>query len=621
MHSSPTASPSASIWNDLRRSEIREQLARIWTDPMGLDPMRKTAAATREIAVRLAAVSKVLEDQGHDAEVVAMFLMRCLFTMFACSPGIELLPEGSFRDLLAGCEKNPSSFSHKVEQLWAAMDKGGFAFALDAYVRQFNGEFFKTRSVLPLRKAEIGELRQAASCDWKAVDPSIFGTLLEQALDKTERKRLGAHYTPRAYVERLVVATVIEPLRSDWEQVLSTAELQKTAGREADASATVRAFHDKLCRTRILDPACGTGNFLYVSLEMLKRLEGEVLETLADLGGQEALTGLSGHTVDPHQFLGLEINPRAAAIAELVLWIGYLQWHFRTRDGMPGEPILQAYHNVQGNFDAVLTAADVSLKRDAHGRPMTRRQADEVEVEVYTYTNPRPPEWPEAEFIVGNPPFIGGKDIRARLGDEWAEALWAAHSDMNESADFVMYWWDHAARLLTRRDTVLRRFGLVTTNSVSQVFQRRVIERHLQAKAPISLIMAIPDHPWTKATRDAAAVRIAMTVCEAGTREGSLRGRAGGWTRHRCADDRVRRAYWHDQRRFDGRCRCFALCANVGQRSVVFPRNGTARRGIYRNTRDSEASRAWQTRRIGTPHPRISQRPRSDIPATRSDGN
>ena len=507
---------------DLRNPDIRQRLARIWTDPMRLDPARETARVTRAIAERLAKVSKALEDQGHDPETVAMFLMRCLFTMFACSPGIALLPEASFRKLLESCEKNPPSFGHKVEQLWAAMDKGDYAFALDAYVRRFNGEFFKTRTVLPLAKPEIAELRAAASLDWKEVDPSIFGTLLEQALHKTERKRLGAHYTPRAYVERLVVATVIEPLRTDWKEVLAAAELRKSAGRSAEAVATVQAFHGKLCHIRILDPACGTGNFLYVSLELMKGLEGEVLEALISLGGQEALTGLESHTVRPRQFLGLEINRRAAAIAELVLWIGYLQWHFRTRDGMPNEPILEAFHNITPDFDAVLSA-DVDLKRDARGKLVTRRRADGAETEVHTYTNPHQPEWPEAEFIVGNPPFVGGKDIRARLGDEYAEALWKAHPEMNESADFVMYWWDHVAGLLTRKDTVLRRFGLVTTNSISQVFQRRVIKRHLQAKPPISLVMAIPDHPWTKATRDAAAVRIAMTVCQAGTRDGLLR--------------------------------------------------------------------------------------------------
>jgi hypothetical protein len=244
-----------------------------------------------------------------------------------------------------------------------------------------------------------------------------------------------------------------------------------------------------------------------VSLELLKRLEGEVLDTLADLGGQDALHGLDAHTVDPHQFLGLETNKRAVAIAELVLWIGHLQWHFRTNRGEPREPILEAFHNIQAT-DAVMMWDGYPLPQIAGKEP---------------YANARRPEWPEAEFIVGNPPFIGGKDIRSRLTDLYAEALWRTNKQMNESADFVMYWWDRAAELLTRKGTVLRRFGLVTTNSISQVFQRRVIERHLSAKQPMSIVMAIPDHPWTKASRDAAAVRIAMTVGEAGHREGVLR--------------------------------------------------------------------------------------------------
>lgn len=190
----------------------------------------------------------------------------------------------------------------------------------------------------------------------------------------------------------------------------------------------------------------------------------------------------------------MELNPRAAAIAELVLWIGHLQWHVRTKGGMPSEPILRAFKNIVVK-DAVLVADK----------------------------SPRRPDWPPSEFIVGNPPFIGGKDLRARLGDEYTLALWAAHKHMNESADFVMYWWDHAADLLTRKGTVLHRFGLVTTNSLSQVFQRRVVEPHLAAKKPMSIIFAIPDHPWTKASSDAAAVRIAMTVGEAGAKEGVLR--------------------------------------------------------------------------------------------------
>ncbi len=474
---------------DLRHEVVRERLRLIWTDPLALDPARQSAVVTRAIAERLAAVSKALEAQSHPAEEVAAFLMRCLFTMFAEDVG--LLPVASFKKLLERCEAPPSKFVPMVGQLWEAMDKGGFAFAIEANVRKFNGKFFKQRDVLPLDREEIGELRRAASYSWREVDPSIFGTLLEQALDAGERRRLGAHYTPRAYVERLVVATVIEPLRQDWLAVYSTADLQKAEGRLEEARRSVTAFHDKLCATRVLDPACGTGNFLYVSLELMKRLEGEVLDALAALGGQEALLGLEGHTVGPHQFFGLEVNPRAAAIAELVLWIGHLQWHVRTRGGLPEDPVLRDYRTV--------CATDAVLGPDR-----------------------RSPRWPEAEFIVGNPPFIGGKDLRARLGDDYTKALWCAHRDMNESADFVMYWWDHAAELLTREGAKLRRFGFVTTNSISQVFQRRVVQRHLSAKKPVCIVMAIPDHPWIKISRDNAAVRIAMTVCEAGTKTGAL---------------------------------------------------------------------------------------------------
>lgn len=159
------------------------------------------------------------------------------------------------------------------------------------------------------------------------------------------------------------------------------------------------------------------------------------------------------------------------------------------------------------------------LKRDAVGKPVVDGQGRET----YVYPNAISTGWPEADFIVGNPPFIGGKDIRGRLGAGYAEALRAANPQMNPAADFVMYWWDRSADLLVRKGTRLRRFGFVTTNSITQVFQRRVLERHLTGTSPVSLALAIPDHPWTKASKDAAAVRIAMTVAEAGERNGVLR--------------------------------------------------------------------------------------------------
>ncbi|WP_348643171.1 type IIL restriction-modification enzyme MmeI [Mesorhizobium sp. B2-7-2] len=345
--------------DDLRHKETRGLFVRIWTDPASLDPAKESARVTREIAKRLAEVSKALE-KNHPAEDVAHFLMRCIFTMFA--EDVDLLPKGSFTELLEDCVKSPSAFVPLIEELWAKMDEPvqakRFFSAFRTELRYFNGNLFKNARAFPLGREEIGELLQAAKAKWTEVDPAIFGTLLEQALEPGERKKLGAHYTPRSYVQRLVEVTVMEPLRDDWQKALTKAEAAKDERDDAKAIQIVRGFHHQLCLTRVLDPACGTGNFLYVSLELMKKLEGDVLETLARLGFNESL-GLERETVDPHQLLGLELNPRAAAIAELVVWIGYLQQHYRTRTGHPAEPILRAFKNInfgrREGYDAVLT--------------------------------------------------------------------------------------------------------------------------------------------------------------------------------------------------------------------------------------------------------------------------
>ena len=494
---------------DLRDPAIVARLKAIWTDPQSLDPTRHAARVTREIANRLAEVSKALEKK-HPPEDVAHFLMRCIFTMFA--EDADLLPRGRFTALLEECLDGPDSFEPLLQDLWRKMDAPDhadrFFSGFKTHLRYFNGGLFHDARAFPMGREEIGELLAAARHDWRFVEPAIFGTLVEQALDPAERRKLGAHYTPRSYVERLVELTVMEPLRADWSAAQTKAEDARERDDAKAAVVIVRAFHHALCQTRVLDPACGTGNFLYVALELMKRLEGEVLETLAQLGETESI-GLE--TVDPHQFLGIELNVRAAAIAELVLWIGYLQQHYRNRSEHPAEPILKAFGNIQQK-DAVLTW-------DGYPERQFEMRAG---VAVQVYPNAGRPGWPDAEFIVGNPPFIGGAMLRSRMEPGYAEALWRAHPLMNESADFVMYWWDRAAELLTRKKTSLRRFGLVTTNSISQVFQRRVMERHLNAKSPVSIIFAVPDHPWTKASKDSAAVRIAMTTARAGSHDGGL---------------------------------------------------------------------------------------------------
>lgn len=335
--------------------------------------------------------------------------------------------------------------------------------------------------------------------------------------------------------------TIIEPLRADWAIVQGQVKELRDKGDHAGALAAVKAYHHKLCTTRVLDPACGTGNFLYVSLELMKRLEGEVLEALDDLGEDQARFAMEGETVNPRQFYGLELNRRAVPIADLVLWIGYLKWQLKTA-GLRSitEPILHAYGTITQQ-DAVIVYDRQELLRDATGRPLSRWDGvtrklhpitgeeipdSDAQVPLYTYVNPKRAPWPEVEFIVGNPPFIGGKDMRAELGDGYAEACWAARPHISGGADFVMHFWDEAATRVLRKPlkgqmNPLRRFGFITTNSITQTFSRRVIERHMIAKEPLSLTFALPNHPWMKAS-DKAAVRIAMTVAERGEHDGVL---------------------------------------------------------------------------------------------------
>jgi len=529
--------------DDLRDAKTRDRLRMIWTDPHALDPSKVAAQVTREVADRLAALGKSFEGQGHEPKAVADFLMRCLFTMFA--EDVDLIPHGSFTELLTKLRGHPEHAAPSLKALWDTMNTGGFSAVLTTDLKRFNGGLFKDADALPLSDLQLGLLIGAAQKDWREVEPAIFGTLLERALDKRQRHKLGAHYTPRAYVERLVVPTIMDPLRADWRNVQAAALTLANQGQIEQARDTVRAFHASLCSIRVLDPACGSGNFLYVALELMKRLEGEVTALLAELGEDQSALSLAGYTVDPHQFLGIELNPWAAAVAELVLWIGYLQWHFRTHGkASPAEPVLRDFHNVE-NRDAVLSFAGTRPRLDDTGVAVTRWDGHSTIVHPVTgeavpdpaartpvldYLKPAPAKWPEAEFIVGNPPFIGASRMRDALGDGYAEALWKAYPKMPQSADFVMFWWEKAA-LAARgwkpatakaRAKGTRRFGLITTNSLTMVFNRKVLEPHLaDPKTGLSLNFAIPDHPWVDAG-DGAAVRIAMTVAEKGNATGRL---------------------------------------------------------------------------------------------------
>jgi hypothetical protein len=536
---------------------VRARLKALWTDPHSLDPSRISAKVTRAVAAELAELARSLEAAGHAPQAVAAFLTRCLFSMFAEDVG--LLPQiqpagaaaatgtGSFVHLLKTWREQPATLVQMLKVFWQGMDSGGFNAAIARDVLRFNGKLFKGAGadgyVLPLTTAQIDGLLRAASANWQEVEPAIFGTLLERALNPSERHALGAHYTPRAYVERLVLPAVVEPLRADWANAQAAAVVlareadeldgKKREAKLEEARAEIRRFHHRLCTTRVLDPACGSGNFLYVTLEHLKRLEGEVMNQLEAMGETQDKLGLEGETVTLQQLRGIELNSRAAALAELVLWIGWLQWHVRTRGlASVAEPVVHDYGNIE-NRDAVLAYDRTEPALDAEGKTITRWDGvtfkkhpvtgedvpdEAAQVVQWAYVNPRPAEWPAAEFIVGNPPFIGNKRMREALGDGYAEALRSTWPELPENVDFVMYWWHKAAGQV--RAGSARRFGFITTNSLRQSFNRRVIELHLNAsKRPLTLAFAVPDHPWVDSAQG-AAVRIAMSVGTLAEEEG-----------------------------------------------------------------------------------------------------
>jgi hypothetical protein len=523
---------------DLRKEAIFALFVDIFTDPQKRNPEKIAAKVTRAVAADLAELSKRLEGL-HQPQEVAHFLMRCIFTMFAEDVG--LLKEHLFTEALeTRWLPNPKTFKPEVEALWQAMNDGT-AFGFYGRLLKFNGGLFAEATAFELNAEQLAVLLTAAKREWKDVEPAIFGTLLERALDTRERSKLGAHYTPRSYVERLVRPVVMEPLREQWDlvqgevkQLLVTVETEPTAAQKKKAVAALEGFLTELRKVKILDPACGSGNFLYVTLDLIKQLESEVLRRLEDVTGQAQLR-LDIDQVNPSQFLGIELNPRAAAIADLVIWIGYLQWHFRRfGDIPPVEPVLREYKNIKQG-DAVLAydnrVEDVDPKTGKvrtrwGGRTMKHPVTGELvpdpseQIPIYRYINPRPAEWQEADYIVSNPPFLGKLYMLERLGEGYVKALRDAYKgQVPDSCDYVMYWWHRAAQLTAYLKT--NGFGFVTTNSITQTFNRRLVSQVLEAKKPIHLIFAIPDHPWVD-DEDCAAVRIAMTAGKAGKGTGRI---------------------------------------------------------------------------------------------------
>ncbi|MFL6336513.1 MAG: class I SAM-dependent DNA methyltransferase [Pyrinomonadaceae bacterium] len=418
----------------------------------------RVAGVTREVAGRFAGLARGLRERGFEPHAVARFLDRIVFCLFAEDVG--LLPEGMFTQV-AERSRTPESFARNAAQLFEQ-------------IRRFDGSLFKGSPVLPLNAGEIETLKAAARLDWGAVDASVFGTLFERGLDPDTRAQLGAQYTSREEIETLIEPVVMRPLRREWEAARAEIEALLSKGTRPaheGARGRLRAFHERLAEVRVLDPACGSGNFLYVTLQKLKDLEQEVNLYAKDRGLGSFLP-----RVNPTQFHGIEVNPYAFDLAQTTLWIGYLQWAHRNGYGTPAEPLLRPMKSFE-NKDAVLDLTDPAA--------------------------PREPDWPAVDFIVGNPPFLGGSRIWEELGREYQQKLWEVYRGrVPGAADLVCYWFEKARRHI--EEGKARRAGLLATQGIRGGANREVLKR---IKESGDIFFAVGDREWVL---DGACVHISM---------------------------------------------------------------------------------------------------------------
>ncbi|HET7037327.1 MAG TPA: DNA methyltransferase, partial [Thermomicrobiaceae bacterium] len=349
------------------------------------------------------------------------FLTRLIFCLFAEDVG--LLPKGLFSELVRFTLERPGRFGSQMLALFEAMRDGG-DFALKPIAR-FNGSLFEEVDVVELTPAEIEVVAEAAALDWANIEPAIFGTLFERGLDPSKRAQLGAHYTSRDDILLIVEPVVLAPLRREWDEVRAQADALVAAWWQAkDAGVRTRrrnelqrllfGFQERLAAVTVLDPACGSGNFLYVALSRLKDLEKELITYAATVGQLPLFLP----RVSPRQLKGIEVNTYAHDLAQIVVWIGYLQWMTANGFQVSREPVLERMESVV-QMDAILDLSDPE--------------------------HPKEPAWPAAEFIIGNPPFLGGKRLRTELGDAYVNALFKVYEGrVPHEADLCCYWFEKA---------------------------------------------------------------------------------------------------------------------------------------------------------------------------------
>ena len=481
-----------------------EVLRALFFDCDSLRPERTAARLTEDAARLFSHLAESIEldgadpRRGMDRHRVAHFLMKLLFCLFADSIG--LFPGRLFRVMIEQDRHRPEIFERKLRALFRAMAVPGSDFG-PHNIHWFNGGLFvdgePDEGVLKLNTPDMGDLYDAAQLDWATIEPAIFGTLFERSLNAIKRSQIGAHYTSTADILLVVEPVVVAPLRAEWQAIRAEIEAISAQAENAKGVAynqlrqkmqtRLHGWLEKLATIRVLDPACGSGNFLYLALRKLLDLWREAYEFAVEHG----LAVFQARAVNPAQMFGIEIDFYAHELASIVVWIGYLQWLKEHGMGWPDEPILRKLDNIR--------QGDAILQLDAAGKP--KLDADGKASE---------PEWPEANYIVSNPPFLGDKRMRAELGDSYVDALRQLYEGrVPGGADLVTYWFEKAREMVEAGE--VKRVGLLATQGIRGGANRTVLERILDTG---SIFMAWSDRDWVL---DGANVHVSIVCFDNGS--------------------------------------------------------------------------------------------------------
>ena len=445
--------------DNLHEPEWLDVLRRVFHEPETLEPDITPNDITEATANTFAAIAQSMRQRGADPLEVARFLNRLVFCFFAQDVG--LLPERVLSRLCENYQSNPAEFDRGVRELFLRMNEGG-RFGFNP-IRHFNGDLFKKPDTVLMELYELERLAEATERNWAHIEPSIFGTLFERVVDPDKEVLIGAEYTTEADILTVVEPVMMRPLQAEWYRVEAEVAVMMMPGDQRDDARIRQALQDfqgRLSSVRVLDPACGSGNFLYVALRQLHDLEKTVLTRAADLGLRGFLPEVS-----PEQCCGIELNEYASNLARTALWIGHLQWLIENGHQYNREPILGSLNTIECR-DAIVDMTDPE--------------------------RPAEPEWPGADYIVGNPPFLGHVPFRERLGDQYADAIYALYGNrIPNSSDLCCYWFEKTRAMIEAGDA--KRAGLLATQAIRFQSNRAALER---IKETGDIFNVVSDQEW-----------------------------------------------------------------------------------------------------------------------------